>query len=158
MVSPELLRRFPFFAGFTDKQLKELAMAGQENTLAKDETLATEGQTADKFYILVDGQVEISVDTDETGTTRVPLSTLTAGEPIGWSALVEPHIFTSTVRATRPCKYIAFEGRALQDMEKDHHFCSLLLKKLVQVVSRRLKDTRVQLLSFSAKPREKQWP
>ena len=158
MVSPELLRRFPFFAGFTDKQLKELAMAGQEHTLAKGETLITEGQAADKFYVLVDGGVEISIATDETGTTRVPLSTLAAGEPIGWSALIEPHIFTSTVRATRSCKYIAFEGRTIQGMEKDPHFCSLLLKKMVQVVSRRLKDTRVQLLSFTAKPREKQWP
>jgi CRP-like cAMP-binding protein len=150
MVSPELLRRYPFFAGFTDLELKQLAMAAHEHTLSEKEVLFSEGQRADRLYFLIEGEVEILMHADEKGLTSVALSTLSAGEPLGWSALVEPHMYTATARATRPARVVAFNGLELQQLALDAHLGGLLMKKVVQVLSRRLRDTRIQLFSLTA--------
>jgi CRP-like cAMP-binding protein len=59
MVSPELLRRFVFFAGFSDEELKQLAMAGREQAAAVGEILFTEGKHAHNLYFLTEGAVDI---------------------------------------------------------------------------------------------------
>jgi CRP-like cAMP-binding protein len=150
MVSPELLRRYPFFAGFTDLELKQLAMAAHEQALSEGEALFGEGQRADQLYFLIEGEVEILVQVDEKGLTQVSLSTLSAGEPLGWSALVEPHTYTASARVTRPAHAIVFNGLELRQLALDAHLGGLLMKKVVQVLSRRLRDTRIQLFSLTA--------
>ncbi len=39
MISPELLRRYPFFGSLTDDQLKAIAMIAKEKTYTKDTIL-----------------------------------------------------------------------------------------------------------------------
>ena len=152
MISPELLRRHTFFGGFTDKELKGLAMAAQEKSVAEGEALFAEGDTAEAIYFLADGEMEILIHADEEGRESIPLSTLPAGELIGWSALIEPRIFTASARATRACRVVVFPASELEKLSADLHFYNLLLKKVAQVISRRLKDARIQLLSLSAHP------
>lgn len=153
MISPELLRRFTFFADFSPQEMKKLAMVGDEETLNTGELLFAEGEYAGHLYFLLDGEVEIMLTADEGRIENVPLSTIPPGELIGWSALVEPHVFTASARATRPSRVISFNGVELvQEMVAQPHFCGRLMQKVVQVLSRRLRDTRIQLLSLAAKP------
>ncbi len=152
MISPELLRRYSFFAGFSDAELKRVAMAGREQAVAEDEFLFAEGEHADRFYFLIDGEMEILIHADEKGLESVPLSTVPAGELVGWSALIEPNIFSASVRATRRSRVLAFERTEFEHLTVDAHFYGLLMRKVAQVIARRLKDTRIQLLSLSAQP------
>jgi CRP-like cAMP-binding protein len=148
MISPELLRRYTFFGGFSASGLKELAMAGREQAVAEAETLFTEGGRADHFYFLAEGEMETLLKTDEED---ISISTIPAGEPVGWSAIVEPHIYTATARATRKSQVIAFPRPALAALLEDDHFAATFMRKLADLVSRRLRDTQVQLLSLTAK-------
>jgi len=148
MISPELLRRYTFFAGFSNEEMKDLAMAGHEVPLKAGEVLFTEGKQAHHFYFLADGEMETLLDTD--AGEQIPLSTLPAGEPVGWSALIEPHLYTASARATRPSRVIAFARTDLTRRLDDPHFSSLLMHKLAVLIGRRLKDTQVQLLSLTA--------
>jgi len=59
MISPELLRRFPHFAGVKDESLKAVAMISEEKSFRSGSTLFVENQPADHLYILTDGEVDI---------------------------------------------------------------------------------------------------
>jgi CRP-like cAMP-binding protein len=148
MISPELLRRHTFFGGFSAAGLKELAMAGSEQTLAAGERLFTEGARADHFYFLAEGEMETLLKTDEED---ISLSSIPPGEPVGWSALIEPHIYTASARATRPSKVISFPRPVLAALLEDDHLAAVLMRKLAELISRRLRDTQVQLLSLTAR-------
>jgi CRP-like cAMP-binding protein len=152
MVSPELLRRHPFFAGFADNELKCLAMAGREMSLDQGERLFAEGEAASAFYFLLDGEVEVLICASEDCPESVALSSLPAGQLIGWSALVEPNIYTASARATRPSRVIAFSRADFEPLMADAHLYCLMMYKVAQVIGHRLKDTRVQLISLTARP------
>jgi len=147
MVSPELLRRFTFFGGFSDEELKQLAMASREQAVSAGEVLFAEGKRADNLYFVAEGEVEI-LNRDGGSEEGVALSSLPAGELLGWSAVLEPYIYTATARATRPGRVIVFARAELEKLIANDHFCSLLMKKIAQVIGQRLKDTRIQLLSL----------
>jgi CRP-like cAMP-binding protein len=147
MVSPELLRRFTFFGGFSDEELKQLAMAGREQAVSAGEVLFSEGSHAGNLYFLVEGEVEI-LNRGHGGIEGVALTSLPAGEILGWSAVIEPYIFTATARATRPSRVIVFAGAELEKLIIDDHLCSVLMKKIAQAIGQRLRDTRIQLLSL----------
>ncbi|MDT0215079.1 ATP-binding protein [Rothia sp. ARF10] len=53
------LRALPLFAGFTDEQLLELALAGEEMVFAPGTTLFDEGRPADDWWLLLDGKVDL---------------------------------------------------------------------------------------------------
>ena len=147
MVSPELLRRFTFFAGFSDEQLKQLAMAAREQPITAGEVLFTEGKHANNLYFVTEGEVEVL--TGGNGIQAgVAVSALPAGELLGWSAVIEPNLYTATARATRPSRVIVFAGADLDKLMSDDYFSSLLMRKIAQVIGQRLKDTRIQLLSL----------
>jgi CRP-like cAMP-binding protein len=148
MISPELLRRHTFFGGFSPDALKELAMAGIEQTLAAGERLFDEGGRADHFYFLAEGEMETLLKTDEED---ICISSIPPGDPVGWSALIEPHIYTASARATRPSKVIAFPRPLLAALLEDDRLAAVLMKKLADLISRRLRDTQVQLLSLTAR-------
>lgn len=153
MISPELLRRFPFFADFSHDELKQLAMLGEEQQFYPEQLLFIEGEHASQFYFLVKGEVDVTLTLGDQEMVFTPLSTIPAGELLGWSALIEPRMYTSSAQALKPCRVIAFDGVKLERLAAANpHFCSILMKKVAQTISRRLKDTRTQLLSLVAQP------
>jgi CRP/FNR family transcriptional regulator len=148
MISPELLRRHAFFADLSAAELEALATLGAEQALAAGETLFTEGGRADQFYFLADGEMETLLKTDDEDLS---LSAIPPGEPVGWSALIEPHVYTASARATRPSKVIAFPRAALAALLQEDHVAATLMKRLAELISRRLRDTQAQLLSLTAR-------
>src|SRR3972149_786157 len=65
MVSPELLRRFPFFAGLTDEEIKSIAMISEERKYDANTFVFREGNKAEKLFILIEGTIDIKINTDE---------------------------------------------------------------------------------------------
>jgi len=50
MISPELLRRYPFFSQLTDRNLKAIAMISEEYEVKAGSILFEEKQPAESFY------------------------------------------------------------------------------------------------------------
>lgn len=57
----EALRRVPTFAGVPDRQLTELANYLDEAAVAAGQTLVTEGRPNSTFWIILEGEVEVTV-------------------------------------------------------------------------------------------------
>lgn len=149
MVSPELLRRFPFFAGLTDEEIKSMAMISEEETYEANTFIFRERDKAKKLFVLMEGTVDIMIDTDEEGLQHETVSTLTHGDVFCWSAVVEPFILTASGFAATPVSVIAVDGAGLRAMfELDCYLGYNILQKAAHVISSRLKGTRIQMLSL----------
>ena len=162
MVSPELIRRYQFFADFTADQIVALAKSANENRMEAEQNIFTEGEELDHFYMVFDGKVAIQIDQPDPNVTQpmslqlmgdfietqTVVSTVGPGEVFGWSALVAPHAATSSAKALVTSKIIAFNCRELQkEFDEDHQFAFLMMQKMAQVIRDRLRDMRIESLS-----------
>jgi CRP-like cAMP-binding protein len=59
MISPENLRRYPYFTAAQDEDLRELAMMCEDLTVPAGTIMYREGDKADKLFILLDGEIDI---------------------------------------------------------------------------------------------------
>jgi CRP-like cAMP-binding protein len=144
MISPELLRRYPYFADVQEEGLRQVAMISEVVTAATGGVIFDEGDAADDLYIITDGEVNIEY-TLGSGEKRT-VDTVVAGELIMWSALVEPYKSTATGTANSETKLIAMDGKKLRDLcEKDHDLGYRMLICLTKLLAGRLEGARVQL-------------
>ena len=74
MVSPELLRRYPYFGQLNDDQLKAIAMIAEEKTYPKGVLLVKENCSASKLMLLVEGDVDLIYSGGGEGAIAMPWS------------------------------------------------------------------------------------
>jgi CRP-like cAMP-binding protein len=86
MVSPELLRRYPFFGRLTLAELAALAQGASRVEAAPGEYVIREGEPARNCYLIVEGEVRIVVAPAAWATGG--RADVMQGELFGWSALV----------------------------------------------------------------------
>ncbi len=144
MVTAEVLRRFPFFLGFTDAEVAEIAESGELTDVPAGATLFREGTPAEVLYFLLEGEMETLLL--EQGV--VPVTVVYPGEPTGWSALIEPYVYTSTVRATRDSRVVGFGRSALARALSNPRLASVLMQRIAEIVAKRLRDTQGRLATF----------
>jgi CRP-like cAMP-binding protein len=150
MISPELLRRYPFFSFMDDHQLKEIAMHTEQMQCEIGKDLFEEGDPADALYFLLEGAVDLYYTVEKNFHSELArdfsVGEINPGEPFGISALIEPNILTSTARVAQPCRVLRIEGSTLKRlMEEDKNFAYILMSKIAKAAIERLHDTRIQL-------------
>jgi CRP-like cAMP-binding protein len=155
MVSPELLRRYPFFGSLTEAQLKALAMIGEEFSLEKSETLFETNRPAEALYLLMEGCIELYYVVTDALDPKLRkefyISDISPGEVFGISALIEPYVYTSTGRVAGLSRVIRIEGAGLRALcELDCELGYSLMRQLSRTAIARLHDTRVQLVAARA--------
>ena len=105
MVSTELLRRYPFFANLSDKELRQLAMISDEKEISGGETLFASGDDAGYLYLLRSGSIDLHyVVGDERGMEKTQdfmVGVINPGEVFGISSAVAPYRYTASAVATR---------------------------------------------------------
>lgn len=158
MVSPELLRRYPFFSGLSTDQLTALAKAADEIILEEGSVLFREGETLHSLYLVVEGRVAITMELPQVGNrsaVHLPdapmreavVSMVSAGAVVAWSALVPPYVATSGARTDRECRLVALDCRDLREsFEQDPHFGYLMLVKVAQAARDRIRDLHTEML------------
>ncbi len=150
MISPEVLRRFSLFAGLDPEMFKELAMAGEEVDLSAGEWLFEEGSDAEALYLILSGSVELTLNLDEAGERKADLTTLIEGDVAGWSALVEPYVYTLGAKASSDTKAVKLDGEGLREkMTANPEMGMLLMHRLAQALGQRLNNLRVQFVSLT---------
>jgi len=152
MVSPELLRRYPFFASLNDDQLKAIALIAEEKTYPKDSVLLKENTQAKKLFLLLEGDVDLIFSGGGEGAVANALvGSIAQGEVFGVSSLIEPFTFISSAKATVPVKVLEVDGAALRAlMEVDARMASVLMRNIAMAVLERLKYTQVELAAARA--------
>jgi CRP-like cAMP-binding protein len=147
MISPEILRRYPYFAAAQDDGLRELAMLCEEVTVPAGTVMYREGDKADKLYILVEGEVDIQY-TLGSGELRT-VDTIVPGEMLMWSALVEPYKSTAVVTTRQDSKMIAMDAEKLRAFcASDREVANDVLLHVTKLLATRLEGARIQLATI----------
>ena len=155
MISPELLRRFPFFGFLDETQLKAVAMLAEEVEVAQDINIFESEQRAAALYVMVDGSIDLNYKVVDRDDPRIVkeffISELNPGDIFGLSAIIEPFVHTMTARTNAPSTVIKIEAQGLRALsELDPKLQAGLMKATAKAAMDRLHDTRVQLAAARA--------
>lgn len=144
MVSPELLRRYPYFADAKDSTLKELAMIAEEETVLAGKVLFKQGEPATHLYVIVEGEVDIKYEL-ANGEQRT-VDTLVAGDLLVWSAIVIPYKTTAIGTARKKLKLIAINAEGVRKlMYEDAPMGLAMMTQVAKALAHRLENARIQL-------------
>ena len=146
MISTQELRRYPNFAGFTEKQLTQIAMIARKRTFEVGERLFEEGSTATHFMLLKEGRINIVYRIGDG--SDVIADTLTAGDPLAWSALLEPHKLTASGVAIKGGTLIEIDAGGLRRIcEENSDLGYTIMKEIAKTLRTRLSAMRVKAAS-----------
>ena len=150
MISPELLRKYPFFGSLDDSHLRELAMLAEEVIFESGEVIFHEGGRADDLYFLLDGYIDLYFTIADMKTAPpekgIPVGEINPGEPFSISALIEPHMLTATANTSIPSRVLKFDAQRLQALfEQDQKLAFAMTYQAAKAAIERLHASRVQL-------------
>jgi CRP/FNR family cyclic AMP-dependent transcriptional regulator len=132
----EALSRTPLFASLGADQIAEVARVARRYRYGRDEVIFYQDDPGDTFYVILSGQVKVSVTSLE-GQEAI-LVMLDAGESFGEFSLLDEQPRSATIETTRPTEVLA--------LRKDD-FYRLLRQSpdiaigLLKVLTKRLRDT-----------------
>ena len=150
MISPELLRRYPFFSQLTDRNLKAIAMISEEYEVKAGSILFEEKQPAESFYFLIDGSIDLIYTVEEgvkpKSRKQFNVGEINPQEVFGISAIIEPYVINATGIAAKDSRYIAIDAKALLAlMEMDYQMGYIFMRHIAKAAMEHLVATRVQL-------------
>ena len=147
MISPEQLRRYPFFGGLTAEELASIAMISQEIAYPDGAVIFRDGDLAVKLYVLTAGIVDLVYHIERTnGPETTYVGSIAAGEAFGISAVVEPYRLTAAGVAHGPVQAIAVDGAGLRAlMELSCHLGYTIMRQVAGALAERLAFAHIEL-------------
>jgi CRP-like cAMP-binding protein len=144
-----LIGAHPFFQSLEPPHLRLIVGCARNEQYDEGHVLFREGDPADWFYVIREGQLALEVFVPARGSAVV--QTLADGDVLGASWLFPPHHWMFEGRVLRPTRLLAFDGKCLRGKcDSDHHLGYALARRTAQVLVRQLDAARVQLLDLYA--------
>ena len=141
----DLIADAPTFRDLAPAHLSLVAGCARNERFDVGERIFSEGEPADRFYLIRQGTVALEVSSPGRGA--IIIETLGSGEVAGWSWLFEPHIWQFDGRVVAPLRVVSFDGACLRGKcEEDHELGYQLMRRFAGAVTERLQATRLQLL------------
>ncbi len=151
MALVDTLKSSEFFGGLETGYLEKVANLCRGGSYREGEMIFKEGDEAKEIYVLVDGKVALEMEVRPVpNRPGIPtaVEVVTNSETLGWSALVEPYLYTLSARCMTHCNVLAINGNLLHKvMADDAGFGYELMKRLTKIISSRLAYTRLRLTS-----------
>ena len=149
MILPEVLRSFAFFAELSESQLKSLSIIADKHCFQRGDIIFKEDDPAHTLFLVWEGWVDITLKTSDWSTRCELVTTLTHGDVFGWSAVVEPYIYTASAVCASPVSTIGLKGADLLALfQADPVLCCVVTNKICQVIAHRLHATCLQMASL----------
>ncbi|HUS93833.1 MAG TPA: cyclic nucleotide-binding domain-containing protein [Patescibacteria group bacterium] len=156
MISPETLRRYPFYSFMSTDQLRDVAMISDEVSYSTGDVLFTIGEQADVCFMLIQGAIDLHYvvgDEHEPALRKeFVVGTINPGEVLGISAIVQPYKFTATAIAINDSRLLRTDAKALRELCQKDPALNLGLQTMVaKATMERLHATRVQLAAATSR-------
>lgn len=134
-----------FTAGLSADQLDRLAEASTPVVWDAGKVVYSEGDTDANLYLVEAGRVAIEISVPSLG--KMTTLTVEPGEVFGWSSLFYRRPKTAAAKAVLPTTALALDsGRLLALCDADPVLGYAITRRLLEVVSERLKATRMQMM------------
>jgi CRP-like cAMP-binding protein len=144
----DFLAHSSLFEELDQPLLDWLAHQAVIKTYAMNDELFSQDSIADYLYLMIDGRVGFSL-CDDSSVHRVFLRAIEGpGSPLGWSALVDPRRYRISARALEVTHVVTLPGNSLQKFcEQQPATCVRIMRHVLQIISSRLRLTRVRLVA-----------
>ena len=144
---PARIARHPFLSSMSSDHLQLLGGSTLAVKFKAGEAIFAEGDIANRFYLIEHGKVLVESNVPERDP--VPIQLLGDGDVLGWSWLYPPYHWHFDARALEETKAIFFYGTRLREQcEEDPDLGYDLMKRVTQVLIRRLQSTLRQLIQL----------
>jgi CRP/FNR family cyclic AMP-dependent transcriptional regulator len=138
------------FGALEDRDVEWLMRIGTKEQLRIGDTLITEGDHPDALYLILEGELSVSVQGRDT-----PLMPVKKGEIVGEMSLLESQPASATLQATTPVTVLSISRDALEKkLGTDRGFASRFYRSLSMLLSHRLRATTSPTPSELRKPYE----
>jgi len=153
-----LLTGFKFFSEVVPESLEMIGQKCEVLEFGTGDVIFQFDEPASRLYGLLEGEVDLSiVFKDKVLQTEIQyeesikasiidkeksivIDTVLPGQIFGWASLVGPARRTVTAGCTEDCRVVAVAADDLQAMfAKDHYLGYVIMKKLSDIIARRLK-------------------
>lgn len=136
----DILAEIDIFSGLPLSHLRRVIDIGKEVAYKKNTTVFSEGDTGDKFYLILDGAVRISRFVPGMGEEA--LAVLRTGAYFGEMSLIDDAPRSASVIAHESLKLFEVNRQDLEDLLfVDRDLAYELLWNFVRTLSRRLRAT-----------------
>jgi CRP-like cAMP-binding protein len=136
----EILAQIDIFSGLPPGHLRRVVDIGVEETYKSGATIFSEGDSGDKFYLIVEGAVRISRFVPGMGEEA--LAVLRAPAYFGEMSLIDDAPRSATAVCHEKCRLFVVHRRDLEDLLfVDRDLAYELLWNWVRTLSRRLRAT-----------------
>ena len=143
MLSTRVLKEFALFESVSDEVLKEIAELCYERSYRKGDSCFLQGRKASELYLCRSGRVDVKVQIREPWGMEVTVHTSRAGELFGWSAMLEPYVYTASAKCQERTEVICINRSNLIDFfRKKPEVGDLVMTNLGAVISSRLTESR----------------
>jgi CRP/FNR family transcriptional regulator, cyclic AMP receptor protein len=140
-----IVRELPFFAGLSEPFLALVSGCAKNVRFDAGQYLAREGDPADAFYLVRQGQVALMITAPGRGAMTV--HTVGVGELTGVSWLVPPYRWTYDAKAFELVRAISIDAACIRGKcEADHDLGYEMMKRFMPVLVQRLHAARLQML------------
>jgi CRP-like cAMP-binding protein len=141
----EYLSAHPFFSDFSDDVLTFLSECSSTLDIKKGQILFRQGEKAEKFYVVLDGQISIEMPAIMGPTLEI--QKLVNDQVLGWSWLIYPYQWNFQTKAEEDTQLLQFDGTAiLARCEQEPKFGYEVLKKFAGLMSVRLNAARQKMM------------
>lgn len=127
----EQLKRVPLFKQCSRSELHALAANTDQVDLPAGRTLISQGKTNDTFYILLEGQVEVSIQGETAGR-------LGPGEFFGEISMLDRGPATATVATISPVETLVMSHAQFRDAVRSQEDIAL---RVIAVMANRLRSS-----------------
>jgi CRP/FNR family transcriptional regulator, cyclic AMP receptor protein len=136
----DILARLDLFDGMAALHLGRVVAIGAEERHSRGATIFEEGETGDKFYVILDGAVRISRFV--AGLGEEALAVLRPGAYFGEMSLIDDESRSAAAIAHESCRLFVLKRPDLEDLLfVDRDLAYEFLWKMVRTLSRRLRAT-----------------
>ena len=148
MISSQALKKFSLFNGLDDSELAKISEICHEQNQAAGTIFFTQGENATDVHLCHSGKVDIILQLYEPWGVEVKVHTIMEGEVFGWSALLEPHAYTSSAKCAGMVEEVYIKGSDLLGLfEQNLHMGYVVMRNLSAIISSRLMEDRQRLSS-----------
>ena len=148
----EILAQIDVFSGLPAVHLRRVVEIGVEEEYKKNASIFAEGDTGDKFYLVLEGAVRVSRFVPGMGEEA--LAVLREGAYFGEMSLIDEAPRSATILAHERSRLFVVNRRDLEDLLfVDRDLAYELLWNFVRTLSRRLRATndKMTFLATSSK-------
>lgn len=147
----DTLKSSELFSGLEPVHLEKVSVLCRGNSYQQGMEIFNEGDAAAELYTLTEGRVVLEMKVRPVADRpAVPMAlwVVTKGECFGWSALVEPYVYTMSARCVTNSTVLAIKGDLLRKtLAENPDLGYEVMKRLAHLIAARLFHTRLRLTS-----------